>query len=164
MTLDHLVHVVKATQLSQDIKFYPWIWPACESLHFVGLALLVGIAGFLDLRLLGAFPQVPVYSIHRMVKWAMVGFAINLVTGIIFLIGAPDQYATNVAWWFKVFFLALAGVNALFFETTQGQRVMALGKGEQAPTTFRIVGALSLFSWLMVLYWGRMLPFIGTAF
>lgn len=164
MTLDYLVHLVKATSLSHAIKFYPWIWPACESLHFIGLALLVGVAGFLDLRLLGAFAQVPVHAIHRMVKWAVVGFTINLITGVVFLIGAPDQYAHNVAWWLKVLFLVVAGANALFFETTQGRRVLAMGAGEQAPTTFRIVGAVSLFSWLMVLYWGRMLPFIGTAF
>jgi hypothetical protein len=155
---------IKSTELSHAIKFYPWIWPACESLHFVGMALLLGFAGLLDLRLLGMFPHVPVHAIHRMVKWAVAGFVLNLITGMIFLIGAPDQYANNVAWWLKVFFLVVAGANAMFFETTQGKRVMALAAGEQPPTTFRIVGAVSLFSWLMVLYWGRMLPFIGTAF
>ena len=162
--MQHYVLWIKSTELSQAIKAYPWIWPACESLHFIGLALLVGIAGFLDLRLLGMFPQVPIHAIHRLIKWAIVGFAINLITGTIFLIGAPDQYANNAAWWFKVFFLVLAGVNALFFETMPGRRVLAMGAGEQPPPTFRIVGAVSLFSWLMVLYWGRMLPFIGTAF
>jgi len=155
---------IKSTALSHAIRSYPWVWPTCESLHFVGLALLVGVAGFLDLRLLGAFRQVPVHAIHRMVKWAVVGFVVNLITGVIFLIGAPDQYATNVAWWLKVFFLVVAGLNALFFETMPGRRAMALGAGEMPPRTFRIVGAVSLFSWLMVLYWGRMLPFIGTAF
>jgi hypothetical protein len=155
---------LKSTDVSIAIRTYPWIWPACESLHFVGLALVLGVAGFLDLRLLGAFRQVPVHAIHRMVKWAVVGFVINLVTGVIFLIGAPDQYANNVAWWIKVFFLVVAGLNALFFETVAGRRALALGAGELPTPTLRIVGAVSLFSWLMVLYWGRMLPFVGTAF
>jgi hypothetical protein len=162
--MDPYIAAIKATTMSQMILQYRWVWPACESLHFIGLALVVGIAGFLDLRLLGMFPQVPVHAIHRMVKWAIVGFVINLITGLIFLIGAPDQYAKNPVWWFKVVFLIVAGLNALFFETTQGKRVMALGAGEPVPVTFRLVGAVSLFSWLMVLYWGRMLPFIGTAF
>jgi len=39
-----------------------------------------------------------------------------------------------------------------------------MGTAEPVPATFRVVGAVSLFSWLMVLYWGRMLPLIGTAF
>ena len=28
---------------------YPWLWPACETLHFMGLALLMGAVGVLDL-------------------------------------------------------------------------------------------------------------------
>lgn len=165
MTMRHaLAASLKATPLSHAILFHKWVWPTCESLHFVGLALLVGVAGFLDLRLLGAFRQIPVYAIHRLIKWAMVGFAINLITGVIFFIGAPEQYVDNVAWWFKLIFLAIAGANALYFETTQGRRVMAMGANEDVPVNFRIVGAVSLFSWFMVLYWGRMLPFIGTAF
>ena len=33
-----------------------WLWPLFESVHFLGLALVLGIAGFFDLRLLGARP------------------------------------------------------------------------------------------------------------
>ena len=33
---------------------YPWVWPLCETLHFVGLALVIGVAGFFDLRLMGS--------------------------------------------------------------------------------------------------------------
>jgi hypothetical protein len=39
-----------------------------------------------------------------------------------------------------------------------------MGAGENTPTSFKIVGAVSLLAWLGVLYWGRMLPFIGGAF
>jgi hypothetical protein len=31
----------------------PWLWAICETLHFIGLALLIGTAGVFDLRLLG---------------------------------------------------------------------------------------------------------------
>jgi hypothetical protein len=39
---------------------------------------------------------------------------------------------------------------------------MTLGPGEDTPTSFKIVGGVSLFSWFAVLYFGRMLPYIGT--
>jgi hypothetical protein len=32
------------------------------------------------------------------------------------------------------------------------------------PRAFKIIGTVSIVSWFMVLYWGRMLPFTGTAF
>lgn len=45
---------LQATPLSLAFQAQaPWLWPLCESLHFVGLALLVGVAGFVDVRLLG---------------------------------------------------------------------------------------------------------------
>ena len=63
-----------------------------------------------------------------------------------------------------MFCLVLAGLNAMFFETAVGARTMNLGAGEDTPRSAKIVGAVSLVSWLGVLYWGRMLPFIGNAF
>jgi len=153
-----------ATALSQAINYYPWLWPICESLHFIGLALLVGITGTLDLRLLGFMKSVSISAIRDFMPWAIVGFAINLVTGLVFFIGLPRQYVDNVAFYGKMFFLLVAGLNAMFFETRLGSRVLTLGPGEDTPTSFKIVGALSLFSWLAVLYFGRMLPFIGNSF
>jgi len=88
----------------------------------------------------------------------------NLVTGVLFFIGAPHQYLDNVAWWYKLAFLAVAGVNVLYFETTQAKRALTIGSGDDTPRAFKVIGAVSIVSWFMVLYWGRMLPFIGNAF
>ena len=52
----------------------PWIWPLCETLHFMGLALLVGIVGVFDLRILGMAKGLPVGPIQRLMPWAILGF------------------------------------------------------------------------------------------
>ena len=64
----------------------------------------------------------------------------------------------------KVGFLGLAGLNAAIFERSVGPRMAALGQGEATPIAARFIGVVSLCAWLGVLYWGRMLPFIGNAF
>ena len=140
------------------------MWPIGETIHFVGLALVIGIAGMFDLRLMGFMRRVSVSAVKDLMPWAIAGFVMNLLTGIMFFVGAPDQYVNNPAWWAKLFFIVLAGLNAMLFETTLGTRVLTLGPGEPTPVSFKMVGALSLLSWLGVLYWGRMLPFIGGAF
>ncbi len=159
-----IVTTLKATSVSQLMIQLSWLWPLCETLHFVGLTLLVGIVGLLDLRLLGFLRRLPLSAVQRLIPWAIAGFVINLVTGLLFFVGAPDQYIDNVAWWFKVLFLAVAGANMLFFEMTQRARALRVGVGDDTPATFKAIGAVSLLSWFMVLYWGRMLPFVGTAF
>src|SRR5436190_23852157 len=163
----YLVHVVQWVanwQLSTYLRNISWVWPLCETIHFIGLGMVVGVAGFFDLRLLGFFNRVPISACKEFMPWAMVGFALNVTSGIVFLTIFPAQYAYSQTWWFKVFFLLIAGANALIFETTMGARTIALQPGEDSPVAFKTIGALSLVSWFFVLYFGRMLPFLGGAY
>ena len=155
---------LESTIVSRTIVQYRWIWPLCEIVHFIGLTLVVGIAGFFDLRLMGFMKRVPVSAARDLMPLAIAGFLLNLMTGAVFFIGTPHQYVGNVAWWAKMSCLLLAGLNAMFFETTVGARTMNLGAGDDTPRLAKMVGAVSLASWLGVLYWGRMLPYIGNAF
>ena len=42
--------------------------------------------------------------------------------------------------------------------------VWALGTGDQAPLSAKLVAASQIFLWVGVIYFGRMLPYIGGAF
>ena len=159
-----LVVWLKATPVSEAMRTSQFIWPICETLHFIGLALLVGGAGLIDLRLMGFLKSVSVSAVMQVRKWAGLGIAINVVTGVLFFVGAPDQYINNPAWYGKLLFLLVAIVNVVIFETTQGERMLRLPPGEKTPASFKLAGAVSMASWFLVLYFGRMLPFLGNAF
>ena len=162
--MDSFVVWMESTAVSRAIVASRVIWPVCEIVHFIGLSLVIGIAGFFDLRLMGFMKRVPVAAARDLMPFAIAGFLTNLATGATFFVGKPDQYIDNFAWWAKVFCLFLAGANAMFFETTVGARALVVGAGEDTPRAAKIVGAVSLASWLGVLYFGRMLPYIGSAF
>ena len=155
---------LKSTSLSHAMSMSPFLWPICETLHFIGLALLIGGAGLIDLRLMGLFKSVSVKAMMQVRIWAALGLLINVVTGTLFFIGAPEQYVHNSAWYFKLLFLAVAMINLVVFETTQKQKMLSIGAGDDTPRSFKIAGAVSMGSWFLVLYFGRMLPFIGNAF
>jgi len=161
---DRFVEWLASTPASHAVVTYPWLWPLGETLHFIGLALVIGIVGLFDLRLMGFFKRIPVRAARELMPFAILGFVLNLVTGLMFLIGQPQQYAYNRSWWLKAAFLVVAGMNALFFEKMLGPRTLSLGAGEDTPASAKVVGAVSLLAWFGVLYWGRMLPFIGNAF
>jgi hypothetical protein len=162
--VNEFVASMRATGLSEWVRSDPWVWPGLEIVHFVGMCLLMGIIGLLDFRLLGFLRRVPVAALRQLLPWGIAGFVLNLVSGLLFFVGAPDQYIFNPAFYAKMLFLVMAGLNALAFETRWGSRVMDMERFETPPTSFKVAGALSIFSWFMVLYWGRMLPFIGNAF
>jgi hypothetical protein len=70
----------------------------------------------------------------------------------------PSQYVVNWAWSLSCWLRCL---NAMFFETTKGARVLAIGEGDDTPLTFKVAGGVSLLAWFAVLYFGRMLPFFA---
>ena len=159
-----LVLWLKSTSVSHAMSMSPILWPVCEMLHFIGLALLIGAAGLIDLRLMGFLKSVPVGAVMQLRKWAALGLLINVVTGTLFFIGAPNQYINNPAWYAKLAFLAVAMINVAVFETRQGRRMLTLAANENTPVSFKVAGAVSIGSWFLVLYFGRMLPFLGNAF
>ena len=151
---------LRETALSEAFRVpQEWLWPAFESVHFLGLALVLGVAGFFDVRLMGFLKGIPLRKAAEFMPLAKVGFALNLITGLYFYIASPFQYSFNIAWWYKVSAIVLAVANAGFFELMMKTKMAGLRDDEEPPMSFRIIGAVSLCAWLSVLYWGRMLPF-----
>jgi hypothetical protein len=163
-TLDAFAVWLHATQISEAIRAEPWLWPACEIAHFVALSVLVGVVGFFDLRLLGVFRSVPISAAWSLMPWGKAGFGLAALTGVIFFVGAPEQYVNNVAFYGKLVFLFVAGFNALCFEMLYGAIAKTSGPVADTPLTYRLIAVISIASWFMVIYWGRMLPFVGNAF
>src|SRR5262245_22435707 len=117
-TADLLVKGLRATAASQFVRAHTWVWPTCETLHFMGLILLIGSIGVVDLRMLGLVKELPAKPLTRFVRWGVFGFLMNLLTGAIFFVGMPDQYVHNDAFYLKVVFIVLAGVNVMAFYAT----------------------------------------------
>lgn len=158
----HFATWLESTAISKTLFGISWLWPASESLHFIGLCMLIGGAGLLDLRLLGMFRGLAIRHVKALMPWAIAGFLINAGTGLLFLVMQPHLYLTSGVWWTKVAFLGLAGANALFFETRLAVPALALDPDAETSAAMKIIGGLSLFSWFAVLYCGRMLPYLGT--
>ena len=139
-----------------------WVWPTNEVLHFVGLWLLFGIVLLVNLRLLGLMKAIPFAAIHRLLPWAMLGLVINTLTGMGFLIAAPSQYVENISFIWKIGLLLLAGLNLLYVTAFDGPwRVQA---NQDAPALQKTFAVAALGLWVGVMYFGRMLPFLGNAF
>ncbi len=142
-----------------------WAWPAAETIHFIGLAFLVGAISILDLRLLGVAKRLPIEPLHRLVPWGVAGFLANAITGFLFYTGDPLQFNSNPMFQWKMVFVALAGLNIMYFYVGGVfTKVAKLGPGADAPLSARIVAGSSLFLWFGVMTFGRMLPFVGNAF
>jgi hypothetical protein len=143
----------------------PWVWPLCETLHYLGLSLLLGTVGLFDLRALGMAKGVALQAIHRLIPWGIAGYAVNVLTGIVFFAGHPDQYFYNDAFRFKALFMAVAGINiAMFYGTTMLRDMKTLAPDAPAGRLLRLVAGTSLSMWIAVLICGRLLTFFRPPF
>jgi hypothetical protein len=136
-----------------------WGWPAAESIHFIGLSLLVGTIVLFDLRLLGMARRISIAALHKLVPWGLLGYGINLVSGACFLMAEPDQYIYNPAFHFKMLFMAVAGFNALSFYLVAARRTMGADAEEGIPRSARIIAATSILMWIAIIVCGRLLTF-----
>ena len=157
-------HVLQNTSLHELMTGTRWAWPAAESIHFFGLAMMIGSVGLFDLRLMGIAKQMSPASVHRLIPWGLAGFGLCLLTGIGFLCGTPDQYLYNESFWWKVTFLLIAGANAGVFYLTVFRQVRHLPAGADAPWAARVIGFVSLASWIGVMVAGRLLTFFRPAY
>ena len=151
-----------ARSIGDWVTIESWVWPACETLHFVGLSLLFTVVLLVDLRTLGVAKSIPIASVYQLLPVGMLGFGINLVTGMLLFIGAPQQYVENTTYFWKFVLLVLAAANDLYF--MMSDKTWAIGRGVDAPFVAKVAAGSGLFLWLGVLFCGHMLPFIGNAF
>jgi hypothetical protein len=136
-----------------------WGWPTAESVHFLGLCLLMSSVGMFDLRMMGVARGVPMSALHRLVPFGVAGWLMNVVTGFFFFVSAPGQYLYNPAFQTKMMFMALAGANmAIFYLTTAGA-VRTTGPDDLPPMRARTIAFISLAAWVGVIIAGRLITF-----
>jgi hypothetical protein len=155
---------VRSTELHRFVVGEGWVWPALESLHFIGLSMLIGMIGVFDLRLIGFARSVPPAALHRLIPWGVGGYVVNVATGVCFFFGTPDQYMYNPAFRLKLLFMFMAGVNITFFYAAVFHKVKAMASGDAAPLSARVVGGTSLALWIGVMICGRLLTFFRPSF
>jgi hypothetical protein len=136
-----------------------WGWPTAESLHFLSLAVLLGSVGLFDLRVLGLARAIPMTAVHRLVPFGIAAFAVNVITGSMFLMTAPGQYLFNPSFRLKVACLAVAGLNVLVFYSAYARRLGEGGPTAPAPVPIRIIAGVSLAAWIGVIIFGRLITY-----
>jgi hypothetical protein len=52
----------------------------------------------------------------------------------------------------------------LAFTLVYSSRTLGLGAGQDTPSGAKVIAVTSLVSWFAVMYFGRMLPYLGDAF
>ena len=144
------------------VQDHSWVWPACETLHFVGLSLLFGVVLVLNLRLLGiGRGLLSVEALSQLLPLGMLGFALNLVTGMMFFVATPEQY-TGAFFFLKMSLVVAGALNLLGFMLWKS--VERVGDGDDGGLWTKFLAVSAILIWTAVIFCGHMLPWLGNSF
>ena len=156
-----------ATGIDYYVATYDWVWPFCETLHFVGMCVLLGTVGLVDLRILGVAKGIPIHLLEKFIPLGVIAFVINATTGFIFVagnpVGGPMEYLSNLSLQIKMLIVLIAGINLLIFNFAGIQRsVAAVPADGNASGGAKAVAAVSITAWIMVIIMGRFIMYNDT--
>ena len=150
---------LETTAIADAIRTYRWFYPALETAHYLGLAMVVGGIMLIDLRVLGVAKSLPLRPMLGLVRWVWVGFIINAVSGSLIFVYGAGGFAANRAFQLKMILMLLAGINAMIFTVAaarSGDRWLDSGS---VPIGIRVVATLSFVLWLSVVTAGRWMAY-----
>ncbi len=136
-----------------------WAYPTVLLLHTIGMALCVGLAAGIDLRILGFAPDVRLSPLEKFFPLLWGGFWINAVTGVLLLMQDASTKLANPDFYVKMVFIALA---VLTLRLIRG-RVFGNPHIDEGPLAgnAKVLAATSLFFWVGAITAGRLLAYIG---
>ncbi|GAA0734133.1 DUF6644 family protein [Sphingomonas japonica] len=137
----------------------PWargsssVYPVANILHLLGLVMLVGGIGVVDLRIAGLWRSIPVTPLARaLTPVAAIGLALMVPSGAVLFAADGTALAKSATFQVKLVLIALALANAgLFRLLWQGRSTF--------PLLARAMAAASVGLWLTIAAYGRWIAY-----
>jgi hypothetical protein len=136
----------------------PGLPPIVQTVHLLGIAVVMSSVVLLDLRVLGlALPSQGVQELtRRVMPWLWCALPVMLLSGLPFVLARPQRYFTNPVFGLKFALLLPAVALAAVLH------VAGLRKPDAWST--KLIAAISLLLWVCVVLAGRWIAYADYLF
>jgi uncharacterized membrane protein SirB2 len=145
------------TPLGEAIRESRWLFPAIESVHLLGLAVIGGAVLVLNLRLLGlGIERQPAAQLWRDTRpWLVGSLTVMLISGMLLFTSEAIKLYYHEAFWVKMISLLLATV----FTFTVLRKVTLADPEHIRPIWGKAAALVSILLWSSVGVGGRWIGF-----
>lgn len=151
--LEALASAVEGTPFALWAARNPLAYPIANVVHVLGLALLLGGIAIVDLRVLGAWPRLPLPPLMAaLVPVAIAGLLLQIVSGAVLFAADARSLAGSDPFQWKLVLIALATANALLFRRLWRQQ-------SEPPAALRAMALASVLLWTSVAVLGRWIAY-----
>ena len=153
-----LIVALEQSSIGAAMRRSALLYPAVETLHIVGLALLVGSIAVFDLRVLGVFRAASLPALARAtLPVAIAGFVTAVPMGLLLFTTEATHIAVNPAFQVKLACIAIGLANAGIFRLAWWRDVVK--EGAPLSPLARVGAAVSLLAWLGTIAGGRLIAY-----
>jgi hypothetical protein len=151
---------LQSTWIGTTVAESVWGYPTFETMHAIGMALLIGSLGLIDLRVLGYKPELPLAGTRSLLPLAWIGFTLNAFSGTLLFMSNAVEFFDNIMFRFKIVLIILGGINAALLSRGIYRDVPA-GTAVVATSGAKWLAATSLVFWFGAVICGRFIAYVS---
>ena len=138
-----------------------WAIPAIQSVHIVGIALVMGSVLMIDLRILGwaGTDQTLRQTSGRFGPWLTASLWLLLVTGVLMVIGEPVRELVTFSFWLKMTLVAVGTIVAAIFRVTLRRHERQWEDTLVQRSSIRGLAIFTFFVWAFIIVLGRLIAY-----
>ena len=139
-----------------------WAIPTIQSIHIVGIGMVMGSVLMIDLRILGwaGTDQTLRQTASRFGPWLAGSLWLLLATGILMVIGEPVRELVTFSFWLKMALVAVGTVAAAMFQAALRRHEEQWGEETlvHRPSIKRLA-ILTFLIWACIIVLGRLIAY-----
>lgn len=146
--------------LSTVVRENSSVYAVVETLHAIGMGLLVGTITIINLRLLGALKRIPVFMLVNLLGLIWAGFIVNACTGTLMFMADAEKLADNRIFLTKMALILCGFVIAMMLRRVVFRNMARWSKGGSIPVNAKFLSCLSLVVWYGAITAGRLTAYV----
>jgi hypothetical protein len=158
---DALLGALEEGGIGSAMRDSLWLFPAVETVHIVGFAILVGAIIAFDLRILGISKRISVRLLARhLLPWSLAALLLIVPTGVMMFASEASDLVSNRAFVIKMLLLMLAGANAAAFHLGSFRDAELWDQNTSSPPGAKLHALASIVIWVGVITCGRFIAYL----
>lgn len=138
-----------------------WVYPTIETVHGIGMGLLVGTLTVVNLRVLGKLRRIPFDTLAALPFLVWAGLALNAVSGVLMFMSDGPRLVVNWIFQAKILLIVAGLVLASILQRRIAHNLSAWDAGQAVSRAARFLAVASLLVWYAAIVAGRVTAFLG---
>ena len=150
---------LQATWVGKLVAESLWGYPLLETIHSIGMAMMIGSLGLINLRVLGYKPELPLLDVRQLLPLAWIGFTMNAISGALLFTSDAVYFWDKYTFRIKMILIILGGINAALLGQRVFREAAAAGPVPPPALSTKWIAFSSLIFWFGAVIAGRLIAY-----